>query len=112
MPNSDNRVLQGCGYRRSDCSGKIRAVAQQFRASCGVGICWIKGQGEWTRQSMASHQIETALLVLSLIVVAMVVSALYVFVVVCWMSLDLQEQVAVRGTPIVTRVKFGKCCRK
>jgi len=58
---------------------------------------------------MASHQIETALLVLAFVVVFMAAVALYTFAVVCRMSLDLQERVAVRGTPIVTRVKFGKC---
>jgi len=61
---------------------------------------------------MASHQIETALLILSLVVVFMAATALYAFAGVCRMSLDLQEQVAVRGTPIVTRVKFGKCHHK
>ena len=61
---------------------------------------------------MASHQVETALLLLALVVVFMVAAALYAFAGVCRMSLDLQERVAVRGTPIVTRVKFGKCRRK
>jgi len=61
---------------------------------------------------MASHQIEVALLVLTFVTAFMAAIALYAFSVVCWMSLDLQERVAVRGTPIVTRVKFGKCCRK
>ena len=61
---------------------------------------------------MASHQIETALLILAFIIACMAAIALHAFMVVCRMSLDLQEQVAVRGTPIVTRVKFGKCCRK
>jgi len=61
---------------------------------------------------MASHQIETALLVLAFIVAVMAAFTLHAFAVVCWMSLDLQEQVAIRGTPIITRVKFGKCRRK
>jgi len=61
---------------------------------------------------MASHQVETALLVLALVLVAVVGAVAYVFSSVCWMSLTLQERVAVRGTPIVTRVKFGKCCCK
>ena len=61
---------------------------------------------------MASYQIETALLVLAFIVACMAALALHAFAVVCRMSLDLQECVAVRGTPIVTRVKFGKCCRQ
>ena len=61
---------------------------------------------------MASHQIETALLILAFVVVFMAAASVYAFVGVCWMSLDLQEWVAVQGTPIVTRVKFGKCCRK
>jgi len=61
---------------------------------------------------MASHQIETALLVLAFIVACTAAVALYAFTAVCRMSLNLQEQVAVRGTPIVTWVKFGKCRRK
>jgi len=64
------------------------------------------------RQSMASHQIETALLVLAFIIAAMAAVALHAFAVVCRMSLDLQEQVVVRGTPIVMRVKFSKCRHK
>ena len=61
---------------------------------------------------MAFHQIETVLLILSLVIVFMAAAALYAFARVCQLSLDLQERVAVRGTPIVTRVKFGKCRRK
>jgi len=58
---------------------------------------------------MASYQLETALLVLAFIVVGMAAAALHAFAAVCRMSLTLQEHVAVRGTPIVTRVKFNKC---
>jgi len=58
---------------------------------------------------MASYQVETFLLILALIVVSMVAGALYALTQICRMSLDLQERVAVRGTPIVTRVKFSKC---
>jgi len=58
---------------------------------------------------MASHQIETVFLVLAFIAAFMAALALYAFAAVCQMSLALQERVAVRGTPIVTRVKFGKC---
>jgi len=58
---------------------------------------------------MASYQVETALIVLSLLVALVGAIALYAFATVCRMSLDLQEWVAIRGTPIVTRVKFGKC---
>jgi len=61
---------------------------------------------------MASHQIETALLILSLVVVFSASMALYAFVVVCRMALDFQERVAVRGTPIAMRVKFSKCRHK
>ena len=61
---------------------------------------------------MVSFQVETALLVLLIGVALAVTAALYAFATVCRMSLDLQERVAVRGTPIVMRVKFGKCCRK
>jgi len=61
---------------------------------------------------MASYQVETVLLVLVFIVAFSAAAALYAFMLVCRMSLDLQERVAVRGTPIVTRVKFGKCRRK
>ena len=61
---------------------------------------------------MASYQIETAFLVLAFTAAFMAAAALYAFAMVCWMSLDLQEWVAVRGTPIVTKVKFGKCRRE
>jgi len=61
---------------------------------------------------MASHQIETALLVLALIIASMAAIALHAFMAVYQMFLDLQEQVAVHGAPIVTRVKFGKCRHK
>jgi len=61
---------------------------------------------------MASYQIETALLILAFVAALLAATALYAFAVVCRMSLDLQERVAVRETPIVTRVKFGKCRRK
>ena len=61
---------------------------------------------------MASYQVETVLLVLAFIVAFSAAAVLYAFALVCRLSLDLQEWVAVRGTPIVTRVKFGKCCRK
>jgi len=44
---------------------------------------------------MASHQVETALLILALIVAFMAAFALYAFTAVCQMSLDLQEWVAV-----------------
>ena len=74
---------------------------------------------------MASHQIKTALLVLAFIVACrsshptpdlpanrMAAVTLQVIISVCWMSLDLQEWVVVRGAPIMTRVKFGKCHHK
>ena len=63
-------------------------------------------------RSMAFHQVETVLLILALVVVFMAAVALHAFVRVCRLSLDLQEQVAIRGTPIMTRVKFGKCRHK
>jgi len=61
---------------------------------------------------MASHQVEMILLALACVAAFMAAIALYAFMAVCRMSLDLQEQVAIRGTPIVTRVKFGKCHHK
>jgi len=61
---------------------------------------------------MASYQVEAVLLVLAFIVTIVAALALHAFAVVCRMSLDLQEWVAVHGTPIVTRVKFGKCRHK
>jgi len=63
-------------------------------------------------RSMASHQVELVLLILSIMVVFTAAFALYAFTAVCRMSLDLQEQVAVWGTPIVMRVKFGECHHK
>jgi len=61
---------------------------------------------------MASHQIETALLVLAFIVACLAAISLQAIVMVCRISLDLQERVAVHGAPIVTRVKFSKCRHK
>ena len=58
---------------------------------------------------MASHQIETVLLLLTFIVACMAAITLQAIVMVCRMSLDLQEQIAVCSAPIMTRVKFGKC---
>jgi len=61
---------------------------------------------------MASHQVKTALLVLAFVVACMAAITLQAIVMVCRMSLDLQERMAVHGAPIVTQVKFGKCCCK
>ena len=61
---------------------------------------------------MASHQIETALFFLAVVVLCALAAAVLAFAGVCRLALDLQERVSVRGTPIVTRVKFGKCRRK
>jgi len=61
---------------------------------------------------MALHQIETALLLLALVVVFAVAAAVFTFAGVCRLALDLQERVSVRGTPVVTRVSIGKCRRK
>jgi len=61
---------------------------------------------------MASHQIKTALLVLAIVVLFVVAAAVLAFAGVCRLALDFQERVSVRGTPIVMRVKFGKCRRK
>jgi len=61
---------------------------------------------------MASHQIETALLLLAVVVLAALVAAVLAFTGVCRLALDLQERVSVQGTPIVTKVQFGKCRRK
>ena len=58
---------------------------------------------------MASHQIETALFLLAVVIFGALAAAMLAFAGVCRLALDLQERVAVRGTPIVTRVKFGKC---
>ena len=61
---------------------------------------------------MESHKIETALLVLGFCFACEAVVALQVIIMVSHMTLTLQEQVAVWATPIMMRVKFGKCCRK
>jgi len=61
---------------------------------------------------MASHQIETALLVLAVVVLFVVSAAVLAFAGVCRLALDLQERVSVRGTPVVTKVRFGKCRRE
>jgi len=60
---------------------------------------------------MESHMIKTALLILSF-GLCIVVLILQEILSVCHLYLDLQEQVAVQGTPIVTKVKFGKCHHK
>jgi len=61
---------------------------------------------------MASHQIETALFLLAVVVLFALASAVFAFAGVSRLALDLQERVSVRGTPIVMRVKFGKCRHK
>ena len=61
---------------------------------------------------MASHQVETALLLVAIVVLFVVGAAVLAFVGACRLALDLQERVSVRGTPIVARVKFGKCRHK
>ena len=61
---------------------------------------------------MASHQIETVLFLLAVVVLCALAAAVLAFAGVCRLALDLQERVSVRGTPIVTRVQFGKCRRK
>jgi len=61
---------------------------------------------------MASHQIETALLVFAFMVACLAAITLQTIVMVCRLSLDLQEWMAVHGAPIITRVKFGKCRHK
>ena len=63
-------------------------------------------------RSMESHMIETALLVLDFFFLCLAVVAVQAIISVSHLSLELQEQVAVQDTPIVTRVKFGKCHRK
>ena len=72
----------------------------------------IKKRGEQVRRTMESHTIESALLVLGFCFACVAVVALQAIIMVSHMTLTLQEQVAVRATPIVTRVKFGKCCYK
>ena len=61
---------------------------------------------------MDSHKVETVLLVLAFCFTCLAVVVAQAIVTVCRMLLTLQERVAVRGTPIVTRVKFGKYCHK
>ena len=61
---------------------------------------------------MESYKTETALLVFGFCLACIAVVALQAIIMVSRMSLDFQERVAVHGTPIITRVKFGKCCRK
>ena len=56
--------------------------------------------------------IKTTLLVLGFCFACVVVVALQAIIMVCRMTLTLQEQVAVQATPIVMRVKFGKCRHK
>jgi len=61
---------------------------------------------------MESHMIETTLLVLGFgLFCAMALMVLSILS-TCWMTLDLQEWVAMWGTPIMMRVKFCKCCCK
>jgi len=61
---------------------------------------------------MESHKLETALLVFGFCFACIAVVALQAIIMVSCMTLTLQEQVAVQATPIVTRVKFGKCHHK
>jgi len=61
---------------------------------------------------MESHMIEMTLLVLGFCFACVAVVALQAIITVSHMTLTLQEWVAVRATPIMMRVKFGKCHRK
>jgi len=61
---------------------------------------------------MASHQIETALFLLAVVVLFALAAALLALAGVCRLALDLQARVVVRETPIVTKVQFRKCHRK
>jgi len=62
--------------------------------------------------TMESHKVKTALLILAFCFACLAVVVAQAIISVCRMSLTLQEQVAVRGTPIITRVKFSKCHHK
>ena len=103
--------------RKDPCCGEEKATAversvlrrSKFRAGGGERRAWIKDQAEQGERSMASHQIETVFFLVAVVVVSAIAAALYTLAGVCRMTLDLQERVAVRGTPVVVRVKFGKC---
>ena len=96
--------------REDDCGGKIRTAAQHSRVGIGVGRVQIKDQAERRERSMASsHYIEAAFFFLTVVVLCTLAAAVLAFAGVCRLALDLQERVSVRGTPIVTRVKFSKC---
>jgi len=58
---------------------------------------------------MESHKIKTALLVFGFCFACIAVVVLQAIIMVSHMTLTLQKWVAVQATPIVTRVKFGKC---
>jgi len=68
--------------------------------------------GEEAELIMVSHTMETALLVVAFLFACVAIVMAQAIITVCHMSLTLQERVAVQGTPIVTRVKFGKCRHK
>jgi len=72
----------------------------------------IKRTGKEAELIMASHTMETALLVLAFVFACMAVVVAQAIITICHMSLTLQEQVMVRGTPIVIQVKFSKCHRE
>jgi len=57
----------------------------------------------------SSHLFEVVSFFLTVVVLSTLAAAVLAFAGVCRLALDLQERVSVWGTPIVTRVKFGKC---
>jgi len=56
--------------------------------------------------------IETALPILGFGFLCAAVVCLQAMLSACQMTLELQEQVAVHGTPIVVQMLFDKCYRK
>jgi len=108
---SKRRGKEGAA-ERSNCSGKIRTAVQQLRGGSGVGNSEDKREGrEWER-SMEFHMIKTTLLILGFSLLCATVLVVLGILSTCQMTLDLQEQVVMWGTPIVMRVKFCKCHRK
>ena len=61
---------------------------------------------------MESHMMEATLLILGFSLLCAMALVVLGILSTCHMTLDLQERVAMRGTPIAMRVKFGKCCHK
>jgi len=107
MPNwqwSVNRTglwdSEEAAAERSDCCRKIWIAAQQLRGGIGVGNSRDKGRGTWRGVISQAQMIETTLLILRFGLLCMTALIVFGILSACRMTLDLQEQMAMWGTPL------------